>query len=286
MTGYGESSYKEAGIYIYVQIISLNSRSFDLQLDIPAELQSYAMKWREMLANQLKRGRVQLCIKLKHPLGAPLIKEKEAIFAYFYSLKNMAKELNTEIDLLGKAVDLAFYEKEEERGELSPEVVEMIQKQIEKALEVCFISRNGEGKRLAKHLNGCINKIKDYLEKVEAYLPIRKEMIRDRLIEQKKILDLDAIPDTTSWEKEINQYWDKVDVEEEVVRLKSHLAYLEETTTTQDRPVGKQLNFIIQEMARELNTIGAKAQDTTLQHFVVEMKEALEQVKEQVQNIL
>ncbi|MEM9737597.1 MAG: DUF1732 domain-containing protein [Bacteroidota bacterium] len=286
MTGYGDSSFKLLGIHIFIQLVSLNSRTFDLQLDIPIELQGYAMKWRELLANHLQRGRVQLAIKLTHEISFPLTEEKEMIAAYFKSLAKIAQELNTKTDLLGKAVDIALSRKWENKLNLDTQVINAIQLHVDKVLQTCLASRAAEGKRLGLHLQSYIVKIKEYLLKVSKHLSKRKKSIRERFLEQKKLLDITPTPNcTTCWDKEVNQYWDKMDVEEEVVRLKSHLSYFE-STIIQNRPIGKQLGFIIQEIARELNTIGAKAQDTTLQHFVVELKDSLEQVKEQIQNIL
>ena len=211
---------------------------------------------------------------------------RQVIERYFYDLKNLSTKLASETDLLGWALQLFMQDnaKEETDEFFEKDLLVMLDQALEEAITQCIESRAREGKQLANHVQSCMAQLFSQIKEIQDHLPARKALLQERLLERQKTCKNEN-KEASSWERDFMQYNDKISLEEEVVRLQSHIDYLA-TTLNKGYPIGKGIGFIVQEMAREVNTIGAKAQDARLQHLAVQAKEVLEQLKEQSQNML
>lgn len=286
MTGYGDAICNWNNKEIEVQIIALNSRSFDLHMDVPVGLRCQLLTWRNLIEKHLQRGRIELTITIKDraPLTHLLAEHTPLIKTTFAQLKTLTDQLDTTTDLLGWTLRLLLTEKEnQETPILSSPPYNSLEQALIQAVEKCKESRTQEGERLKNHFFTCLSELQKFTDQISAYLPQRKKILEQKLLERKQAFQ--DSEDAPMWEKEFAQYADKISLEEESIRLQSHIRYLS-STLQKGYPIGKTIGFIMQEAVREVNTIGAKAQDIKLQHLAIQVKELLEQIKEQAQNIL
>lgn len=286
MTGYGEVTLENGDLYLHITLKTLNSKYLDIQFNLPRLLSSHENKWRKYLSKYLLRGSVTLDVKYRtkeNPLHA-LIHER-LVKACYHTLYRIAQELDTTTDVLGHALDITRNAEYNVARTLTEAEVGIISELIEKAVKKCLESRMKEADELVKQLMSCLEVLRVKLGEVEDHTPKRSSALRARLNEKLALRDSSSTVDTPRWEQEILYYLEKMDIEEEKTRLQSHLVYFERTLQMEGA-VGKKLSFIAQEIGRELNTIASKAQDSVLQHMVVDMKQALEQIKEQVQNLV
>lgn len=285
MTGFGKAMRNVAGGQVNIEIRSLNSKSFELSLRIPSCYRHKEQEIRNTIAQKLERGKIDVVIILensaKNKTGTF---NRKLIKSYIAELKLVSKENNlSQNDLLKIALSLP--------NSLNPEkeaASESEWKQVDALLKTAitdFISfRNKEGKALEKDLFQHLKCIGDLLKEIEKFEPGRLVNTRQRL--QKLLSGQDDVQvDQNRFEQELIYYIEKTDISEEKVRLKSHCDYFLESMKSKDSN-GKKLGFITQEMGREINTIGSKANDANIQRYVVEMKDELEKIKEQIANIL
>ncbi|WP_299703585.1 YicC/YloC family endoribonuclease [uncultured Pontibacter sp.] len=289
MTGYGSARLDTDQYSINVEIRSLNSKGMDLTVRLPRFLSDREYEVRTMLTKALVRGKVSICIdysKNKAQKAKSNI-NKELLKAYYEEL-NAAADLvgGSKTDLFRLALhmpDVLQQEQgEEESGEADWEVVQPL---VQEALDSINSFRADEGKALTAEIMAYIDRIRILLAEVEKQDPVRMEHIRNRI--RGHIAEISGADhyDENRFEQEMIYYMEKLDIAEEKVRLVNHLHYFTETVYLPE-PTGKKLGFISQEIGREINTIGSKANDATIQHHVVEMKEELEKIKEQINNIL
>ena len=285
MTGYGIATKKRDSCEVSVEIFSLNSKVLDLSLEGPSFCRSLYLGWRKILQEKLKRGKIYISITLQEEKTSFFSRNEEDIIKNFHDLKKIAKKVESKTDCLSETLKLYISENNAPKIEKSckKKILEIL---FTNALKECLKSRKEEGERLQAHILGCKQLLEKQIKKIITFLPIRKRYLNEKLQEKKYSEEASVKKiDPLAWENETKQYWEKINIEEEIVRLKSHLDYLEKSLTSQSH-LGKKINFILQEMSRELNTIGAKAQEARLQHMVIETKESLEMIKEQTQNIL
>ncbi|MDX5418231.1 MAG: YicC family protein [Hymenobacteraceae bacterium] len=289
MTGYGSARLDTDQYSINVEIRSLNSKGMDLSVRLPRFLSEREYEIRTMLTKALVRGKVSICIDYTRnkTQKAKSNINKELLKAYY-------EELNQAADMVGGSKNdlfrLALHmpdvlqqdQGEEEAGEADWDVVQPL---VQEALNSINSFRADEGKALTAEIMSYIDRIRILLAEVEKHDPVRMEHIRNRIKGHIAEVSSSEHYDQNRYEQEMIYYMEKLDIAEEKVRLINHLHYFTETVYLPE-PTGKKLGFISQEIGREINTIGSKANDATIQHHVVEMKEELEKIKEQINNIL
>lgn len=288
MTGFGSARLDADQYSISVEIRSLNSKSMDLSVRVPKFLSDKEYDIRNMVQKALVRGKVGVNVEFTRNKAqkAKSTINKELLQAYFRELNQVADVVGAEKGELFRLAlhmpDVLQQEQEEEAEEADWDVVQPL---LEEALQNLNSFRADEGKALATEIMSYIDRIRILLAEVDKQDPVRMEHIRNRI--RGHITELSSAEhfDQNRFEQEMVYYMEKLDIAEEKVRLVNHLHYFTETVYLPE-PTGKKLGFISQEIGREINTIGSKANDSTIQHHVVEMKEELEKIKEQINNIL
>ena len=286
MTGFGKSTFEYNDSNITIEIRSLNSRYLDLNLKIPYTFKDKEIEIRNMITPKLLRGKVDLYINIENTnTGRAQKLNKELIVDYYNDLKELSEKLGTKEDLLGLVMRIPnVIVAEEEKVE--DELWKTISKNINDAVKQLNKFRDREGKELEKDLKLRTNAMLMHLNKIEILEPQRIDRTKERIKEQlDQWVDTNRI-DSNRFEEELIYYLEKIDITEEKVRLKTHLDYFFQVMDEKEIDKGKKLGFISQEIGREINTIGAKANDAEIQKLVVQMKDDLEKVKEQVLNIL
>jgi len=287
MTGFGKSVTEIPGKKITIEIRSLNSKSFDLNLRLPYLYKEKELELRGDLSKQIERGKLDITIFTESTQEtSPVVINKTLAKRYYQELKELSKEIEGEdknfLSLVLKMPEVMKSEKE--IAELDKNEWAQVKEAIGKALEAFQKFRSDEGKVLEKEFKTRIDTIAKLLKDVVSNDAKRIKNIRtrieknlDELVEKEKI-------DKNRLEQELIYYIEKLDITEEKLRLKTHLDYF--LKTMQEPSGGRKLGFISQEIGREINTIGSKANDASIQKFVVEMKDELEKIKEQLLNVL
>ena len=287
MTGFGNSVCLYENTAISIDIKAINSKIFDFLPKIPSVLKEKELDIRAIATKILERGKIELTITIDQ--GQDIFEyviDKNKVMAYYKDLKNIVSELGMKLDnpndILSpilKMPDVVTSPK----SVVSEELWKKIEHAIVSACELLDASREEEGKAMEKDFVTRIFLILDYLEQVKAFEAQRIETIKNRIIKQ--LNELSQQYDENRFEQELIYYLEKLDINEEKIRLKTHCSYFLETTND---PIsnGKKLSFISQEIGREINTLGSKACDVDIQKLVVQMKDELEKIKEQLPNIL
>lgn len=285
MTGFGKATAEINATTVQVEIRSLNSKGADINLRIPQSLRNYELELRNELGKALERGKIDLSIYIESKaLETPVEINMDLAKAYFGQLKKLAGELNEPLEN-GIAQVLKFPDVlKSERKETDENEWKQIKACVSEAVAQLDKFRDVEGLSLQKDFEERLSKIESCLEEVktldQARLTGIKERIRNNLDE---VVGKSKI-DENRFEQELIYYIEKLDINEEKVRLKTHLDYFRETA--KEAAPGRKLNFISQEIGREINTIGSKANDAQIQKLVVAMKDELEKIKEQANNVL
>lgn len=287
MTGYGKAIAETLQKKITIEIKSLNSKQLDLNIKLPWLYKEKETEIRNIISQKLDRGKIELSIyfDILEDEGIPVI-NKSIVKNYYNQLKEIAGELSINIDdqILSVIMKLPDALKTE-KPELSEAEWELVRSQITESLSMLDIYRIEEGKSIETDLKKRISGILESLATIETFEPGRIERVREKLITILKENNGTENLDKNRFEQELIFYLEKFDINEEKVRLKTHCEYFMETIGT-DAPNGKILSFISQEIGREINTIGSKANDASIQKLVVMMKDELEKIKEQTNNIL
>ena len=281
MTGFGKSVTQIPNKKITVELKSLNSKNFDLNARIPSQYREKELDLRNIISNSLNRGKVDLSIYVEF-VGDQTITNvnTEVVKNYMSQLRKIVDV--SDIELLKMAVKMPDALKTE-REEIDEEEFRIIEKAVQDALAEINNFRSDEGEALEKDLNLRIDNIKDLLEQIISMDPERIDMVRERL--RKGIEEIKETADENRFEQEIVYYIEKFDITEEKVRLDNHLDYFQKTMNSADSN-GRKLAFISQEIGREVNTIGSKSNYAPMQQLVVQMKDELEKIKEQILNVL
>jgi uncharacterized protein (TIGR00255 family) len=281
MTGYGKTTFELDKSSLTIEIKSLNSKNLDLNSRITSTLKPKELIIRKLLSEKLKRGKVDFHLYYdsnnnikKSSLNTKLIRE------YIAELKNISP--GPEIELLkiaSKMPEAIFSEKMVENENDWPIILKNINLTIEKIIEY----RKYEGESLEKDFKVRIDNIEKLLKEIELTDSVRLENIKSKINRDLSKLKLEF--DNNRFEQELIYYIEKLDITEEKVRLKNHLIYFTENLNTSNSN-GKKLGFISQEIGREINTIGSKANNAKMQKIVIQMKDELEKIKEQLLNVL
>ncbi len=287
MTGYGKASVKLHGRTFQIEARSLNSKYLDLNLKLPSLVRHKEIEVRSLITAMLLRGKVDFTITPESGAEMPTQTVNRGLFhAYYRELKELAAEhkLNDQ-DLLAVIVRLPDV-MQTDNSLLTEEEWTLLEPGIKKALHALEDFRKREGNELRKDMVDRVALISRTNDKVEEIEGGRKDRVRERIVAQlNSILDEGKL-DQNRLEQEMIYYTEKLDVTEEIVRLRSHCQYFIEIIDEAGTEKGKKLGFISQEMGREINTIGSKSNNAELQKLVVLMKEQLEKIKEQLNNIL
>jgi len=287
MTGFGKASDEFSGKKITVEIRSLNSKQLDLNLRMPYIYKEKELELRGEIAKQIERGKVDISIYTEALQEAlPIAINKTLAKAYYTELKALAEELNeSESDLFKLTMQMPDVLKaERELVELNLDEWKLVKETVDKAIEVFQKFRTDEGKTLSNEFEMRIGFIVKLLTDVISLDDARVENIRQRIKNNiAELIEKDKI-DENRFEQELIYYIEKLDITEEKLRLKTHLDYF--TATMKELGSGRKMGFIAQEIGREINTIGSKANDSSIQKLVVQMKDELEKIKEQLLNVL
>ena len=287
MTGFGKAEFEVNNKKFTIEIKSLNSKQVDINTRIPSVYREKDIEIRKELSDKLERGKIDFNIYIESLGDESNSKINEPILrSYFNQLSKISAELNiaTDQSTLQAALRLPDVVKTEYLT-LDEEEWEIILKNIRQAIADIDKFRVQEGDALKTDIVNSIALIQSLLAQIEPFEGQRIEALRNRLTENLEKLSLNGNVDKNRFEQELIFYLEKLDINEEKVRLANHCDYFIETIA-EPVPTGKKLAFISQEIGREINTIGSKANNTEIQRIVVQMKDYLERVKEQLLNVL
>lgn len=285
MTGFGKAVTTEGNTTITVELRSVNSKGADINLRLPSIYRNYEIELRNILIKQLERGKIDVAIMLEKQteesvlgINAPLATH------YYHQLKQLASTLNEPLvnplqTLIGMPDVFKSERKEADENEWAS-----IKHTLLEAIKAIDNFRITEGQALQNDFETRLDAIDKHLEQVKALDAQRVQTIKDRIRQNLyEVIPKEKV-DENRLEQELIYYIEKLDINEEKVRLKTHLDYF--VSTLKEPGAGRKLNFIAQEIGREINTIGSKANDAPIQKLVVLMKDELEKIKEQTSNVL
>jgi uncharacterized protein (TIGR00255 family) len=282
MTGFARSTFESQNISMTMEIRALNSKNLELNLRLPYIYRSWEDELRTAIKPQLLRGKVDVNFNVNHQgVAAAAQLNKNVIYDYIQQLREIADVTPAELLPIAARLPDAL-----ESAEVLPddkmkkEVFGLVQQAIKQLIDY----QTAEGQAMAKDLNAQIESIEKGLEHVNGKKDLRTQQVRSKLQDNLKSLAIEV--DHNRFEQELIFYIEKFDINEEIVRLRQHLVYFCEVMNNEIETKGKKLGFIAQEIGREINTIGSKANDASLQKEIIQMKDALERIKEQLLNIL
>ncbi len=281
MTGFGKHVLQLPSKKITVELKSLNSKNLDINARLPQAYREKELELRKAISESLVRGKVDLNLNVEitgEETTADI--NKGVVKKYMDQLRNIAA--GDDMKLLEMALRMPDALKTD-KNDIDEAEFDAIQQALIHALEKINVFRTEEGKVLEDDFNIRIKEIQDLLQQIEKLDPVRLKLLRERL--EKAVADLKVEVDGNRFEQELVYYLEKYDITEEKVRLANHLAYFKKTMDSQESN-GKKLGFIAQEIGREINTIGSKANYAPMQQVVVQMKDELEKIKEQMLNVL
>ncbi len=287
MTGYGKAICELPNKKVTIEIKSLNSKQLDLNTRFPNLYREKELEVRSDIASKLFRGKVDLTIFIESQAGDKMAQiNRPVIEAYYAQLKDIADSMgqSDRTDFLRIIMPLPDTIKVEQQ-QLNEEEWKQVSASIAQAIDNIVAFRTQEGRALEADLRKRISLIEEYSLEVPQYEQARIEKIRGRIQSQLDELVGKSNIDENRLEQELIFYIEKLDINEEKVRLKNHLKYFIETLETEEQP-GKKLGFIAQEIGREINTLGSKANEANMQKLVIKMKDELEKIKEQILNVL
>ncbi len=287
MTGFGKTEFEVGNKKITLEIKSLNSKQLDINTRVPSMYREKDLEIRRLISEMLIRGKVDFALYLDNLGTESSAKINPAIIRdYYRQLADVHQELGLEINetIMQSIMRLpdtvkTVYEELDETEWL------VVRENVVKTLENLNIFRDQEGLALKTDIEGNIQNILDLLKQVDPHENQRLDNVKARIMDGLESLQLNGNIDKNRFEQELIYYIEKLDINEEKVRLANHCSYFYETMN-ETEPSGRKLGFIAQEIGREINTLGSKANESNLQRIVVQMKDNLEKVKEQVLNVL
>jgi uncharacterized protein (TIGR00255 family) len=281
MTGYGKATAQLPGKKITVEIRSLNSKQTDVNVRLPQFYREKELEVRELMATQLGRGKIDFSMyaELTGEEDAPNV-NKPLVLSYIKQLEEIKRETGIDGDSLAVAMRMPDVLKTEKEA-LSAEEWKLATSVISSAIEQLIGFRKQEGDSLKADFLGRIEAIRHALTAIQPYEESRITTVKERLLKNLEGINVNQ----DRYEQELIFYIEKLDINEEKVRLSNHLDYFIDVMNSEEQP-GKKLGFISQEIGREINTLGSKANHAAIQKLVVQMKEELERIKEQVLNTL
>ncbi len=287
MTGFGKAVCELGTKKLTIEIKSLNSKQLDMNSRIPGFYREKEIQVRNIISKKLERGKIDFSMYAEVAgTDSNSIINTDIVKSYYRQLLPIADELglHNKEELLKIVMRLPDTLKTE-REELDENEWIEVEASIEQALNELIRFRNQEGQALESDIRSRVDKILDLLDQVKAFEKQRIEKVKERLRQSLKELSENDEYDENRFEQELIFYLEKLDITEEKVRLANHCQYFLKNMDKSE-PVGKKLGFISQEMGREINTLGSKANDSDMQKLVIKMKDELEKIKEQLLNVL
>jgi len=287
MTGYGKAECELSAKKITIEIKTLNSKNIDIHTKIPSYYREKELEIRNLLTEKLQRGKVEISLYYEITDEAQAAEvNTQIVKSYYQQLKGVADEVGLNAsDVLLQTVMRLPDTLRMDRTEIDDEEWHALRRIIVEAADEVNSFREQEGRSLYTDVSNHIKSIKGFLPEIEIFEKQRVDKIRERIASNFNELFGDKDIDKNRLEQEILYYLEKLDINEEKVRLDNHCNYFLEMLEDNE-PIGKKLGFICQEIGREINTVGSKANDYEIQRRVVLMKDELEKVKEQIANVL
>lgn len=288
MTGYGHAKLEDSERIVSVEVKTLNSKFVDATIRLPKNFNGKEPEIKNLITEKLERGKISLVIEYgRLDDGSIPVEFNEALFkSYYKELNRLADMVNApKEDIFRMALSYPDVQIQKVDDEKIEEEWKIINEVLRKALDQCDSFRINEGHELEAKFMSYLDSIDNLLEEVEKNDPQRLTELKVRLKKSLDDMKLNGDVDQNRFEQELIYYIEKLDISEEKVRLKSHIKHFNEVMKAETSQ-GKKLNFISQEMGREINTIGSKASYAPIQKLVVGMKDELEKIKEQIQNIV
>jgi len=287
MTGFGRAEAMVNGRQVVVEVKALNGKQFDVSTKLPPILRSYELDIRNMLSALLLRGTVDLTVSVKQEgASKPMVINTDLALFYYQGMKQIADQTGLPqeniISTLMRMPEVVV----PDQDVLPEEDWLQVKRVIQDAAKQLMEHRRHEGAALLKDIILRINNIEVLHEKVAPLEAARMERVRARLNQGlEEVAGKDNV-DPNRFEQEMIYYLERMDISEEKIRLKQHCDYFNDTVNENDTAIGRKLNFILQEIGREINTMGSKANHAEIQQIVINMKDELEKAKEQILNIL
>jgi len=286
MTGFGKSEIKKDGISVSVEIRSVNSRFLEISLKLPRVLQAKEFEIREIIRQKISRGRVSASVNFEvDPSVQPPVKINFDIAnAFVRELRELKKRSRIKGEIKLEHL-LGFPQIFTSPEDISEKEWDIVKSAVEEAVDKLIESRRREGFELEKDIDSRVGIISDSVDKI---LSLSSDKLKERQMQLKERVEKifkDVEFDKNRLEAELVLLADKLDVTEECVRLKSHVKFFREILNSGEIAVGRRLNFLLQEMLREATTIGAKSEDPEITYLVIGIKEEIEKIREQLQNV-
>lgn len=286
MTGFSKAEVSENGIAVTIELKSLNGRNLDISVRLPRNLNHKEIELRDILKKNISRGTLSININVQRTEVAQGFSfNNEAAKACYEALNNFRADLKLKETIkLEHVLHFANTFPQPEQSDDSENEWKVVMKALKNAVIQINKMKMNEGQQISKDMLARMKKIAGIIDKVESIstnkIPEEREKLRQRVAQ---LFDSDEI-DEHRIQMELVLIADKLDISEECVRMRSHIKFFFETFKEQE-PIGRKINFLMQEMNREVNTIGSKSNDTEIAHLVVAVKEDLERIREQVQNL-
>ena len=287
MTGFGRSEAVVNGRQVTVEVKALNGKQFDVSAKLPPILRSYELDVRNMMANLLVRGNIDLTIAVKQEgASRPMVVNTDLALFYYQGMKQIADAIGVPCDNVISTLMRMPEVVAAEQDMVSEEEWVEIRRVVEAAAADLMEHRRQEGEALLRDIALRIHNIGGLLEKIHPMEVERVEKIRNRIMQWLADQSGRDKVDENRFEQEMIYYLERIDISEEKTRLRQHCVYFNAAIAENELGVGRKLNFILQEIGREINTLGSKANHAEIQQVVINMKDELEKAKEQILNIL
>jgi len=286
MTGYGKSSFETKGKIVTVEIKSLNSKQCDLFIKSPSMYREAELDIRNIVTQKLERGKIEVFINVEYPENYSAFSINKAMFYKYYDelilLANDTKDKTREfLPVIMKLPDIM----KQAKAEVDNNEIKSLLDTVEKAIYAIDEYRINEGKAMLADFENRIKSIMACIPEIEKHEQQRLDAIKSKIFSKLLQVEAELNIDKNRFEQELLYYIEKIDFTEEKVRLKQHCDFFLETIR-EETANGKKLLFIVQEIGREVNTLGSKANNFDIQKIVVEMKDEMEKIKEQMLNVL
>ncbi|MBI9019830.1 MAG: YicC family protein [Verrucomicrobia bacterium] len=289
MTGFGAGSARAAGVQIAVELSSVNRKQLEVVLRLPQQLAPFEVQAQKIIQNALSRGRISGTVQLEMPAGEMVVAvDQKRAAAVVETLRSSAKKLKLEDDLsasmLLKIPNLLDFQRLEKNMQAGSSGFQCLEKALNAALKKLVAMRSLEGRALADDLSARLNGLEAMLHEIEKRAPQVLSNHRNKMFQGLEKLGIENLAQDERVLKEIALFGEKSDIAEEITRLTSHIKQFRASLRSAE-PVGRELDFLLQEFLREINTIGSKANDLEITRQVVAFKTELERIREQVQNV-
>ena len=287
MTGFGRADATIARRQVVVEIKALNGKQFEVMTKLPPIVRNYELDIRNLLNTMLMRGTIDITLTVKQEgASKPMVVNTDLALFYYQGMKQIAEQIGLPTDNIISTLMRMPEVVAPDVDAMPVEEWEKVREVVVKAAENLMEHRRHEGEVLYKDIHSRIENIEQLLDKVIPLEAGRTDKVRAKLEQWLEDVVSKQKIDQNRLEQEMIYYLERMDISEEKTRLRQHCHYFHETVDNKDAAIGRKLNFILQEIGREVNTLGSKANHAEIQQIVINMKDELEKAKEQILNIL